>query len=151
LMTSIRVLLIKEIPRILNPLGDPGPEKLFTIPVIHRNIYLEQFFPPVIHNIFTIVAIAIFVVFLIRGLCDYFGDLATSFVGFSAVKDLRNDVFEKVLRRGAAFFESTSTGKVMSSVMSDIERIQVACSDMLADVLRQSFSVLSLGIVVFGT
>ena len=152
LMTAVRTLLIRPVlGRVLRPAADANPEPLFTIPVIHRNIYLEQFFPPAIHNIFTIVAISIFVVFLIRGICDYFGDVATSFVGFSAVKDLRNDVFEKVLRRGAAFFESTSTGKVMSSVMSDIERIQVACSDMLADVLRQSFSVLSLGLVVFGT
>ncbi len=152
LMTAARTLLIRPIlARVLRPTADGNPEPLFTIPVIHRNVYLEQFFPPAIHNIFTIVAIAIFVVFLIRGLCDYLGDLATSFVGFSAVKDLRNDVFEKVLGRGAAFFESTSTGAVMSSVMSDIERIQVACSDMLADVLRQSFSVLSLGLLVFGT
>jgi ATP-binding cassette, subfamily B, bacterial MsbA len=151
-MTAIRTLLIRPVlGRVLRPAADASPEPLFTIPVIHRNIYLEQFFPPSIHNIFTIVAIAIFVVFFIRGVCDYFGDLATSFVGFSAVKDLRNDVFEKVLRHGAGFFESTSTGKLMSSVMSDIDRIQVACSDMLADVLRQTFSVISLALIVFGT
>jgi len=93
LMTAVRTLLIRPVlARVLRPAADANPEPLFTIPVIHRNIYLEQFFPPSIHNIFTIVAIAIFVVFLIRGMCDYFGDLATSFVGFSAVKDLRNDV-----------------------------------------------------------
>ncbi len=151
-MTAARTLLIKPVlGRVLRPATDAVSEPLFTIPVIHRNIYLEQFFPPSIHNIFTIVAIAIFVVFLVRGICDYFGDLATSFVGFSAVKDLRNDVFDKLLRHGAGFFESTSTGKVMSSVMSDIDRIQVACSDMLAAVLRQTFSVLGLAMVVFGT
>ena len=77
------------------------------------------------------------VVFLVRGLCDYLGDYLTSFVGFSAVTDLRNEVFEKVLRHGAAFFETTSTGRLMSSVMSDIDKIQVACSDMFADLLRQ--------------
>src|SRR5207237_6104430 len=42
------------------------------------------------------------------------------------------------------FFESTSTGKLMSSIMSDIERIQVATSHMLADWLRQSFSAIFL-------
>ena len=151
LMTSFRVLLIKEIPRILNPSGDPGPEKLFTIPILNRDIYLEQFFPPSIHNVFTIFAIAMIAVFLIRGLCDYLGDYVTNFVGLSIVTDLRNEVFNKLLRHGAGFFAATSTGQLMASVMSDIERVQTACSDMFADMLRQSFSALGLLIVIFAT
>ena len=65
--------------------------------------------------------------------------------------DLRNQVFEKVLRHGAAFFETTSTGRLMSSVMNDIDKIQVASSDMFADLLRQIFSAIGLLIVIFGT
>ena len=97
------------------------------------------------------VAIAILAVFLIRGLCDYLGDYLTNLVGFSAVKDLRNEVFDKLLRHGAAFFDSRSTGRLMSSVMNDIDKIQIASSDMFADLLRQIFSVIGLLIVVIGT
>ncbi len=149
LMTSVRVLLIKEVPRILSPSADAGPEKLFS--VFHRDFYLEQLFPPAIHNIFTIFAIAVVMVFLVRGVCDYLGDYLTNFVGLSTVTDLRNQVFDKLLRHGAEFFAATSTGQLMSSVMNDIDRVQVACSDMFADILRQSFTALGLLIVVFGT
>src|SRR5579863_1585197 len=150
-MTAARVLLIKVVlGRVLRPALDTSPEPLFIVPVLHKAIYLEQFFPPQIHNIFTIVALAILVVFATRGLCDYLGDYLTNFVGFSAVTDLRNQVFEKVLRHGAAFFEATSTGRLMSSVMNDIDKIQVASSDMLADLLRQTFSAFGLLIVIFG-
>jgi subfamily B ATP-binding cassette protein MsbA len=149
-MTAARVILIKPVlGRVLRPAADATPEPIFTL--LGHSIYLEQIFPPAIHNIFVIVAISIAVVFLVRGVCDYLGDYLTSFVGFSAVTDLRNQVFEKLLRHGAAFFETTSTGKVMSSVMNDIDRIQVACSDMFADVLRQFFSSAGLLIVIFGT
>jgi subfamily B ATP-binding cassette protein MsbA len=148
-MTSLRVLLIKEVARILQPSADAGPEKLFSI--FHHDIYLEQFFPTSIHNIFTIFAIAVVVVFLVRGVCDYLGDYLTNFVGLSTVTDLRNQVFDKLLRHGAGFFAATSTGQLMSSVMNDIDRVQVACSDMFADILRQSFTALGLLIVVFGT
>jgi subfamily B ATP-binding cassette protein MsbA len=151
-MTAARVLLIKEVlGPVLRPSGDATPISLFEIPVIHRQIYLEQFFPPAIHNILTIVAIAILVVFVTRGLCDYLGDYLTNFVGFRVVTDLRNEVFDKVMRHGAAFFEATSTGRLMSSVMNDIDRIQVASSDMLADLLRQFFSAFGLLLVIFGT
>jgi subfamily B ATP-binding cassette protein MsbA len=151
-MTAARVLLIKVvIGRVLRPALDTAPEPIFVVPVLHQPIYLEQFFPPQIHNIFTIVAIAILVVFATRGICDYLGDYLTNFVGFSAVTDLRNQVFEKVLRHGAAFFEATSTGRLMSSIMNDIDKIQTASSDMFADLLRQIFSAIGLLLVIFGT
>jgi subfamily B ATP-binding cassette protein MsbA len=41
-----------------------------------------------------------------------------------------------------------STGRLMSSIMNDVEKIQVAVSHMLADWLRQSFSALGLLVVV---
>jgi subfamily B ATP-binding cassette protein MsbA len=149
-MTAARALLIKPVlGRVLNPGADAKPEPIFT--VLHHSFYLEQLFPLGHRNIFTIVAVSILVVFLVRGICDYLGDYLTSFVGFSAVTDLRNEVFAKLLRHGAEFFESTSTGRLMSSVMSDIDKIQTACSDMFADLLRQTFQLIGLLFVVFGT
>jgi len=151
-MTAARTLLIRPVlGRVLRPGADAVSTPIFTIPVINKDIFLEQFFPASIHNVFVIVALAILFVFATRGICDYLGDYLTNLVGFSAVKDLRTEVFDKVLRHGAAFFESTSTGRLMSSVMSDIDKIQVASSDMFADVLRQIFSVIGLTIVIFGT
>ena len=80
-------------------------------------------------------AVAIVATFLIKGACDYFGDYFINYVGISAVTDLRQTVFDKVLRQDAHFFESNSTGRVMSSIMNDIEKIQAATSHMLADSL----------------
>ena len=48
-------------------------------------------------------------VFLIKGLCDYFGNYLINYVGFSAVTDLRQNVFDRVLHQDAQFFESNST------------------------------------------
>ena len=150
-MTAVRTLLIKPVlGRVLRPTADAVPQPLFEIPGIHYQIFLESFFPASVHNIFTIVAISLLVVFIVRGACDFAGDYLTSYVGFSAVTDLRNEVFRKLLRHGAEFFETTSTGRLMSSVMNDIDKIQTACSDMLGDVLRQTFSVLGLLLVIFG-
>jgi ABC-type multidrug transport system fused ATPase/permease subunit len=53
---------------------------------------------------------------------------------------LRNAVFDKVLKQGAEFFEAHSTGQLMSSIMNDVDKVQVATSQILADLLRQFFS-----------
>src|SRR5207253_8960734 len=103
------------------------------------------------HNSWSVVAFGIIAVFAIKGLCDYFGSYLINFVGYSAVTDLRQKVFDRVLRQDAQFFETTSTGRIMSSIMSDIEKIQLATSHMLADWMRQSFTVIGLLFVVLQT
>lgn len=126
------------------------PVKLYTDPVFHHSFYLHNFLPASVHNVFTAVACAIVGVFLLKGLCDYLGNYLVNFVGFSAVTNLRNAVFEKVLKQGAEFFEAHSTGRLMSSIMNDIDRVQLATSNILADFLRQIFAALCLLAVVLG-
>jgi subfamily B ATP-binding cassette protein MsbA len=90
-------------------------------------------------------------VFLTKGVCEYFGNYLVNVVGFSAVTDVRQSIFEKLLRQDAEFYSLHSTGRLMSSIMNDIEKIQVAISHMLADWLRQTFLALGLLFVVLQT
>ena len=145
---SIALLIGPIFDRVLNPGSPDTPVLLFMLPLFHYPVYLEQLTPAKIHNIWTMVAFAILIVFAAKGICDYFANYMINFVGFSAVTDLRNAVFEKVPRHGSAFFEAHATGRLMSSIMNDIEKIQVAASHILADLLRQTFVVVSLLFVV---
>jgi ATP-binding cassette, subfamily B, bacterial MsbA len=137
--------------RVLNPASAEAPVRLFTIPLLKYEIYLESFMPASIHNVWTMVAMGILAVFAAKGLCDYFANYLINYVGYSAVTDLRQDVFDRVLQQDAHFFEANSTARVMSSIMSDLERIQVATSHILADFLRQSFTAVGLLAVVLQT
>src|SRR5579862_7891428 len=137
--------------RVLNPASVETPVLLFTIPGWKHDIYLNGLMPASIHNVWTMVAIGILAVFAVKGLCDYLANYLINYVGFSAVTDLRQDVFDHVLHQDAHFFEANSTARVMSSIMNDLEKIQVACSHILADLLRQSFTAMALGAVVLQT
>jgi subfamily B ATP-binding cassette protein MsbA len=130
--------------RVLNPQADDTPVKLFDVPFTTAAVYLNSFIPSWIHNVWTMIAVAILTVFLLRGLFDYAGSYLVNYAGLSVITDLRQAVFEKVLRHGAEFFEAHSTGRLMSSIMNDIEKIQVATSHMLADMLRQFFMAAGL-------
>lgn len=142
----IPLLIGPVLTRVLNPGSVDVRVSLLTI---HGyNVYLDQLVPGQIHNIWTMVAFAILATFLTKGLCDYAGSVLVNYVGLSAVMDLRQKVFDKVLKQGAHFFELHSTGRLMSSIMNDIDKIQVAVSHMLADFFRQSFSASFLLAVV---
>jgi len=142
-------LLIKPIfDRVLVSKPPVGLTPLLQHPLWGRQIYLEQIIPIHSRGIWFMVAAAILLSFLVKGVCDYLGNYLISYAGFSSVTDLRNAVFEKVLKQGAQFFEAHSTGQLMSSIMNDVDKVQVATSQILADFLRQLFAAVFLVFVL---
>jgi len=141
-------LLVRLIPlvfdRVLKPNAPDSPALLFSIPHTQFQIYLNDILPSFIHNIWTMVAVGILLCFIAKGVCDYLGNYLVNWVGINAVMDLRQEVFDQVMRQDSQFFEDQTTGRIMSSIMIDIEKIQVAVSTMLADWLRQTFTALFL-------
>ena len=137
------VLIPLVFERVLQPSAPDTPALLFTIPHTHIPVYLNSFFP-FVHNIWTMVACGILVCFIANGISDYLGNYLVNWVGISAVMDLRQEVFDRVLQQDAQFFENQTTGRIMSSIMNDIEKIQISVSTMLADWLRQMFTAVFL-------
>jgi subfamily B ATP-binding cassette protein MsbA len=147
--TATMALLVGPILyNVLDPHASNAPIKLYTDPIFKHPFYLPHL--PSMSNVWAVMAVAILTVFLVKGLCDYLGNYLVNYVGFSAVTNLRNEVYDKVLKQGAEFFESHSTGKLMSSIMNDIDKVQLATSHILADFLRQSFALVALLLVVIG-
>jgi len=149
---GLTVLLVRPVfDRVLNPQSAEAPVVLFTVPIWKHPVLLDTFMPDSVRNVWTMVAIGFLAVFAIKGLFDYLANYLVNYVGFSAVTDLRQDVFDRVVHQDAHFFEANSTARLMSSIMNDLEKIQVATSHILADLLRQSFTVLALGTIVLQT
>lgn len=143
------ILLGPIFDRVLKPQTPDAPIPLPIPKWAGFQLTLDQIVPFDIHNVWTLVAVSILLVFLTKGVADYFGNYLVSFAGISAVTDLRQRTFEKVVGEEHEFYHSHSTGRLMSSIMSDIEKIQLAVSQMLADWLRQSFAALGMLYVLF--
>jgi len=147
---ALTALLIKPVfDRVLAPGTDAGKIVLFQWPFGGRAIYLQSFFPSSIHNAWTIVAFAIVSVTLIKGISEFLATYFINFIGHSVVRDLRNLLYSKIIQQSMAFFTRTSTGRLMSAVTSDIEKIQYAVSQTAADLLKQSFALVGLLGVLF--
>ncbi len=145
---SLALLIRPIFDRVLDP--NPGRREVpvFTLPQFGIELRLDRFFPESLQDVWTMVAIGIVAVFLTKGVCDYAGNYLINVVGMGAVTDLRQRAFDRVLAQDSQFFELNSTGRLMSSIMNDIDKIQVASSHMLADWLRQSFSAIGLMLVL---
>jgi subfamily B ATP-binding cassette protein MsbA len=143
-------LLIKPIfDRVLTGSYSKGPILLFRLPFHGHAIYLQDFLPGNIRDPLTAIAIALIGVTLIKGICNYLGSYSVNYIGQCVVRDLRDRVYAKIIRQSMAFFAENSTGRLVSAIVSDIERIQDALSNVTASFLKQSFTLAGLLIVLF--
>jgi subfamily B ATP-binding cassette protein MsbA len=85
---------------------------------------------------------------ILKGICDYCGTYLVNHAGFGMITDLRNDLYNSILRRSAAFFQKHTTGTLISTIINDIERVQYAMSSVLAESLQQVFTFLFTAIAV---
>jgi subfamily B ATP-binding cassette protein MsbA len=73
-----------------------------------------------------------------------------NYAGFGMITDLRNDLYNAVLRRSVGFFQKHTTGSLLSTLINDIERVQTAMSSVLGEFLQQLFTLIFMaGVAVF--
>ncbi len=103
------------------------------------SLYLKDFFPGNIHNVWTVVALSIIVVTVVKGLSRYTATVSINFIGQSAVRNLRNELYSKIVQQSMAFFKRNPTGRLMSAISNDTDKIQYVVSQVSADFLKTLF------------
>ncbi|HTX15723.1 MAG TPA: ABC transporter ATP-binding protein [Candidatus Baltobacteraceae bacterium] len=133
---------------ILNPHSTVQKLALFTIPGTQYVVNLNSFVPHRIHHVWSVFAVSLLFLFLIKGLAEYFGSTLIQYVGLAGITDLRNTVYSKIVQQPVGFFQHNPVGRVMSAVISDIEQMRAAFSDWMAELFRQIFSLIAYVLVL---
>jgi ATP-binding cassette, subfamily B, bacterial MsbA len=152
-LEAFRLILLKPVlDRVLNPGSGSENIVLFTMPTSGEPIYLQRFVPTHFHNAWTIVAYALVASTVLKGIFDYCGTYLVNHAGFGMITNLRNELYNSVLRRSAAFFTKHTTGTLISTIINDIERVQFAMSSVLAEFLQQffTFAFTAVAVVILG-
>ena len=136
---------------VLNPKAPDNRLLLIQNPFTHQAIYLNSFLPSRIHSVGTLFSIAILAVFIGKGVAEYFGNVLVQYAGIAGVTDLRNQVYAKVIRQPIGFFQHHQTGRLLSTVINDVERVRNTFSEFLALAFRHTFTLFFLLAVLFAT
>ena len=142
LLDAGRLLLIGPIfDSVLNPGSQEKTIPLFKLPGSERFLNLQQLVPSHFHNPWTMVAFALVAATVLKGIFDYAGTYLVNYAGFGMITDLRDDLYNAILRSSAAFFTKHTTGTLLSTIVNDIEKVQFAMSSVLAEFLQQFFTI----------
>ena len=88
------------------------------------------------------VAVTILLAYLVKGLGAYVSGFLMTDAGQRVVMDLRNTLFRHILDQSAAFFSQRTTGQLISRLTNDVGQVQMAVSETVADLARESITVL---------
>jgi ATP-binding cassette, subfamily B, bacterial MsbA len=149
-MAALRIMLVKPIfDNVLSPDASTSDLLVFRIPHVAQPLNLHFLVPSHFHNAWTVVAYALVVSAVVKSICDYAGTYLVNFAGFGMITDLRNDLYDAVLRRSVGFFQKHTTGTLLSTLINDIERVQYAMSNVLGDFMQQVFTLIfTAGVVI---
>ena len=150
LLDAFRVLLIGPIfDRVLNPASQGRTLQLFKLPGTERFFYLSELLPAHFQHPWTAVAVALVSATVLKGIFDYAGTYLVNYAGFGMITDLRDGLYNSILRQSAAFFSKHATGTLLSTIVNDIERVQFVMSTVMAEFLQQFFTLIfTAGVVV---
>ncbi|PYR88440.1 MAG: hypothetical protein DMG19_08730 [Acidobacteria bacterium] len=127
---------------IFDTLLGPSAAPVLTIPVINARFSVTGFDGGT-------VLVLLVAVTVVKAIAEYGSVNMISYLGQAVVRDLRNDVFDKIIYQPLRFFHFNPTGELISRVSSDVERIQTAASETLAEFLKQGAILIFLLVAIF--
>ncbi|MGA3207344.1 MAG: lipid A export permease/ATP-binding protein MsbA [Syntrophales bacterium] len=95
------------------------------------------------------IPVAVIVIYLIKGVCNYTQTILMSFIGQRVVADLRHNLYRRIQMQSLSFFTKNPTGILMSRITSDVACIQGAVSEAVTSLLKDSFTLICLVFVIF--
>ncbi|WP_346763795.1 lipid A export permease/ATP-binding protein MsbA [Wenzhouxiangella sp. XN24] len=90
------------------------------------------------------VPLLILLVFLVRGIADYVAVYSMSWVGRQVIKRMRREVFAKFLVLPTGFYDTSSTGALLSRLTFNIEQVAQAASQVLTTLFKDVLTILGL-------
>lgn len=112
---------------------------------------------PVLDDIFVfkkmgmlrILPLVVLLLFLVKGICAWGNAYWMSYVGQHIIARLRQELYDHIQTLSLSFFDRMPTGVLMSRITNDVSQLQDAVTDSITGLLKDSFSILGLTVVVF--
>ena len=90
------------------------------------------------------IPLAFIAMFLLRGLSTYLTTYMMTWVATHLLNDLRRQMFARLLDVPAGFYASTSVGKVINSMMFEVQQIIDMVTKLFTSLIRDSLTVIGL-------
>jgi subfamily B ATP-binding cassette protein MsbA len=90
------------------------------------------------------VPILMIIIFAFRTVGSFLSEYCMAWIARSVIRKLRSRVFEQLLRLPISYYDTTSSGSLLSKMVYDVEQLAEASSSVLTILIRDSLTILVL-------
>ncbi len=84
------------------------------------------------------------VLFVFRGIAGFINNYCLSWVGRRVVADLRQKMFEHLLRAPTRYYDNQGSGHILAKLTYNVENVATAATSAITTLVRDGFSVIGL-------
>ena len=110
---------------------------------------LDEVFIDKDHSRLMLITVAVLVVFVVKGLADYAQTVIMARVSMRIVADIRQRVFESLIRADLAFFHGASTGELIAGCMNNVDLMRDAVANTLTAMAKDVLTLIFLVALMF--
>ena len=96
-----------------------------------------------------IMPILIILIFVFRGIGSFMSTYGMAYVGRSIIKDIRRDMFDKILLRSSSQYDESVTGKLVSKITFDAEQVAEAATKAVTTIIKDGLTIIGLLTLMF--
>ncbi|HLP31745.1 MAG TPA: ABC transporter transmembrane domain-containing protein, partial [Geothrix sp.] len=95
-------------------------------------------------TIIKLAPLGLILLFLVRGVASYLASFWMNFVARQVIKNLRTQIFSKMLRLPVVYFDTTPSSVMLSRLIYNVEQVAQASSQAISSLLRDSLTIVGL-------
>lgn len=94
--------------------------------------------------------LALMVIFLLRGISGFMSSYSMEWIGRSVVKEIRSELFERLLHLPVAYYDKTNSGTLVTRLIYHVEQVSMAATKGLKILVQDSVIIIgSLGVMFY--
>jgi ATP-binding cassette, subfamily B, bacterial MsbA len=90
----------------------------------------------------------IVIIFFLRACFTYAGSIFVARSGMKAVRDLREQIFDSVLKQDPSYFQKHPVGELMNRVLGDVGAVQQVASSQISELIKQVSMAIAMSIAI---
>tara|TARA_B100001564_G_C20631691_1_gene667528 strand:- start:115 stop:1764 length:1650 start_codon:yes stop_codon:yes gene_type:complete len=100
-------------------------------------------------DIIALMPLLIILIFILRGFGSFMSNYGMAYVGRSIIRDIRKDMFDKIILKSSESYDESVTGRLVSKITFDAEQVAEAATKAITIIIKDGLTIIGLLSLMF--
>ena len=100
-------------------------------------------------DVISLMPALIILIFIFRGIGSFMSNYGMAFVGRSIIRDIRKDMFDKIILKSSKSYDESITGRLVSKITFDAEQVAEAATKAITVIIKDGLTIIGLLSLMF--